>query len=58
MLHDVYGHVMADPAGDEWRSFWLEASDAARRPKRPEIARFDAVERAPREAWVRPEKGA
>jgi integrase len=54
MLHDVYGHVMVEPEGDDWRSFWLEVYDAARRPKRPEIARFDAVERAPREAPVRP----
>jgi integrase len=27
MLSDVYGHVVTDPAGDEWRSFWLEAYD-------------------------------
>jgi integrase len=39
LLTDVYGHVMVEPAGDEWRSFWLEAYDRQRRPK--------AVERSP-----------
>jgi integrase len=33
MLSDVYGHVVVDPDGDEWRSFWLDAYDRARRPK-------------------------
>jgi integrase len=36
MLHDVYGHVISEPEGDEWRSFWLAAYDAARQPRRPE----------------------
>jgi integrase len=26
MLSDVYGHVVTDPASDEWRAFWLEAA--------------------------------
>lgn len=56
MLHDVYGHVMIEPAGDEWRGFWLEAYDAATRPKRPEIAPYDAAERSPRGAPVGPEE--
>jgi hypothetical protein len=46
MLSDVYGHVMAEPDGDEWRAFWLEAYDAARRPR--------VVERLRRVAPVRP----
>ena len=33
MLTDVYGHVVADPNVDEWRSFWLDAYDRQRRPK-------------------------
>jgi integrase len=49
MLSDVYGHVISEPAGDEWRSFWLGAYDAARRPR--------AVERLPGEASVRPGGG-
>lgn len=49
MLSDVYGHVVTDPAGDTWRSFWLEAYDVARRPKAPE--RLPGVAPArPREA--------
>jgi hypothetical protein len=36
MLHDVCGHVISEPEGDEWRSFWLAAYDAARQPRRPE----------------------
>jgi integrase len=50
MLSDVYGHVVTDPAGDEWRAFWLEAYDLARRPR--------AVERLPGVAPVRPGRGA
>jgi hypothetical protein len=38
MLTDVYGHVMIDSDGDEWRDFWR---DAYRRKTSPE-----AVERA------------
>jgi len=33
MLSDVYGHVVTDPDGDEWREFWLGAYERARRPK-------------------------
>lgn len=29
---DTYGHVIVDPAGDEWREFWLAAYAATRRP--------------------------
>jgi integrase len=54
LLTDVYGHVIVDPAGDEWRAFWLEAYEAAKQPKRPEIASYDAAGRAPRVAPVRP----
>jgi len=50
LLTDVYGHVMVEPAGDEWRSFWLDAYDTARRPR--------AVERLPGVAPVRPGMGA
>jgi hypothetical protein len=25
MTLDVYSHVVTDPAGDEWRDFWLSA---------------------------------
>jgi hypothetical protein len=49
MLSDVYGHVVTEPDGDEWRSFWLDAYDAARRPRR--------AERLPGVAQVWPEKG-
>jgi hypothetical protein len=31
MLSDVYGHVLVEPDGNEWRQFWLEAYDAQRR---------------------------
>lgn len=34
MSSDVYGHVVIDPDGDEWRQFWLEAYEQERRPKR------------------------
>jgi hypothetical protein len=43
MLSDVYGHVVTDPAGDEWRSFWLAAYDEKRRPRVAE--RFPGVVR-------------
>ena len=33
MLTDVYGHVVIDPANDEWAAFWLGAYDRARRPR-------------------------
>jgi integrase len=49
MLSDVYGHVVTDPAGDGWRTFWLEAYDAARRPR--------GLERLPRGASVGPREG-
>jgi hypothetical protein len=49
MLTDVYGYVLIDPNGDEWRDFRLEAYDAQRRPK--------AVERRPGVAPVRPGGG-
>jgi integrase len=32
MLHDVYGHVVIDPNGDEWRAFWIGAYAANRSP--------------------------
>ena len=32
MLTDVYGHVMIDPSGDEWRDFWLDAYSRQTRP--------------------------
>jgi hypothetical protein len=38
LLTDVYGHVMVEPAGDKWRSFWLDAYDRQRRPKAVELA--------------------
>jgi integrase len=57
MLTDVYGHVMIEPQGDEWRDFWLAAYDRARRPKARELGLIDVVERAPRVAPVRPTEG-
>lgn len=51
MLTDVYGHVVLDPNGDEWRRFWLGAYEQARRPKR-------AVEGRPGVAPVWPGEGA
>ena len=50
MLSDVYGHVVTEPDCDEWRSFWLDAYDATRRPRR--------AERLPGVAQVWPGKGA
>jgi integrase len=35
LLSDVYGHVITDPDGDEWGSFWLEAYRAQTRPRPP-----------------------
>jgi integrase len=49
MLTDVYGHVVIEPDGDEWRDFWLTAYDHQRRPR--------AVERLPGVAPVRPGRG-
>jgi integrase/recombinase XerC len=49
MLSDVYGHVMVEPDGDEWRLFWLESYDEKRRPR--------AVERLAGVAPVRPGRG-
>jgi integrase len=51
LLTDVYGHVVIDSSGDEWRGFWLGAYDQARRPKR-------AVEGRPGVAPVWPGEGA
>jgi integrase len=39
MTLDVYSHVVTDPAGDEWRDFWLSAYDRQRRPKAVERSR-------------------
>jgi len=51
MLTDVYGHVVLDPSGDEWRGFWLSAYERARRPK-------SAAESRPGVASVWPGEGA
>jgi hypothetical protein len=32
MLTDVYGHVMIDQRGDEWRDFWPDAYTSQTRP--------------------------
>jgi hypothetical protein len=49
--------VIVDPAGDEWRAFWLEAYGKTTQPKRPEIAALEAVERSPGGASVGPGEG-
>jgi integrase len=56
MLTDVYGHVVIDPRGDEWRDFWLAAYDHARRPKTPGIGLNDVAESRSGDASVMPQE--
>lgn len=39
---DTYGHVILDPAGDEWRSFWLDTYNAERAPGEAPVRHEDA----------------